>query len=906
MEKRQFFYTRGGKLLQGFLCLLAFGIFIACMMLVICGYEFYGADIVTNPEKSYYETESFQENLLTQISAVADHLLYMPSEMIKKNQFSVIDVEQKELYVYDLEELYNYFSDEEIYSDDLSYYDNFRKDYENMNHLDLSDYKKARKLFEDEKYKDSYIFFSNTAFKGLFLDQGIKNINYRFSPDFSEDAYFIFDYQGKTNDAEKTLEKIKKCDREDSVGEKYDLSDIDYAVYDGNVYYSTFDDYFESYTCYVYRMKDVKESLDETDPDQTRYDSIIFGLLKAENLNDTWIEDPYYAYANVSAARHELDGEYGLNSTGNFYFSYEDGIVECSEESLKDSIADDMSVADMEQQVEEYLADRNCAYYSFRLPVNGDMQYDTNSHPFDYVDELASRMKSYETPEELLIVYGFYTGAHTPSGVGVVDYASHYRFFAKYIRVIIVLGIFALIATIAFAISLICVTGRTAKKSPEVSLNFYDKLYGELWWAITIFVLGITASGEISIFNVMLRDLTVGTMVLFTSLCVIFAFLVMLFVLSLCRRIKGRLIFRKCLCGRFVKWLWRRGKEGIISAKNNTFKKIKGSKRLILFYVIFSIINIVLVFICYDSISMSGLMFICFLLLQVIGLIAVIFLVKDTNRLILGVDELVKGNLDYKIKTDEKIGIYKELANNMNHIGDGLKIAVETSLKDERMKTELITNVSHDLKTPLTSIINYIELLKKEEIESEDAKHYIEVLDGKAQRLKHLTEDLVEAAKATSGNIELNMMVIDFNELMSQALGEFEERFKEKELELIAGQPEEPVRIMADGRRLYRVLENVLQKGGGGAMPKTRVYIELLKQQEKAVFTIKNVSQAPLNISSEELMERFTRGDESRTTEGSGLGLSIAKDLTALQNGKFDIILDGDLFKVVIEFKLEQ
>ena len=239
-------------------------------------------------------------------------------------------------------------------------------------------------------------------------------------------------------------------------------------------------------------------------------------------------------------------------------------------------------------------------------------------------------------------------------------------------------------------------------------------------------------------------------------------------------------------------------------------------------------------------------------------------------------------------------------------VSSAVQIAVETSLKDERMKTELITNVSHDLKTPLTSIINYIELLKKEEIESEDAKHYIEVLDGKAQRLKHLTEDLVEAAKATSGNIELNMMVIDFRELMTQALGEFEERFKEKELELIASQPEEPVRIMADGRRLYRVLENVLQNVCKYAMPKTRVYIELLKQQEKAVFTIKNVSQAPLNISSEELMERFTRGDESRTTEGSGLGLSIAKDLTALQNGKFDIILDGDLFKVVIEFKLEQ
>ncbi|MGN0438591.1 MAG: sensor histidine kinase [Lachnospiraceae bacterium] len=902
MEGKQFGYSKLGKLLKGFFCLAAFGVFVVCFMIVVCGYASYGEDVITNPKSGYYETRSYQDDVLNRIYSATGHLLYIPDNMMKNNEFSVIDVEQKELYTYDLEDMYNFFAGELEYTDTLSYYNSFRKDYENINYLDLSDYQKARGFLEYEKYQNSYIYFNDTTFRALFLDQGIRNIEHRFSYDFDENAYFIFDYQGKTKTAEKTLEKIRDCDREESIGEKYDLTDIDYAVYDGTIYYSTGDDYFEPYNCYVYKVSDLCSLLKEIDPEGTRYDSILFGLLKSNNMNEGWIEEPYYAYDSIRSMKTALDNMFDLDTSGDFYFLYADGSLKCSEQDLVENIKNNPSIPDMERQVMTYLKDHNCTYYSFRFPGNGKINCTTNGVPFEYADRVANEFGSYGIENDVLFVYGFATENSSLDSYSMSQYAKNYSFFAKYIRFIIGAGIAALVVTILLAVSLICTTGRTYKKDKDVVLNTYDRLYSEVWWLITCGVICTLASAEYAIFNEQLRDFSVATMVLFTVESVVFAYFIMIFVLSLCRRIKGGLVFHKSLIIKFVKWLWQHGKKGVITMKNDTLAKVKGTNRFLFLYVIFAMINFLLIWFCYDFYTPEPILL--SFILQLLGLFAVIFLVRDTNALIRGVEQIVKGDLDYKVKTDEKFGIYKELTNNINHIGDGLKAAVETSLKDERMKTELITNVSHDLKTPLTSIINYIELLKKEEMESEDAKHYIEVLDGKAQRLKQLTEDLVEAAKATSGNIELTMMTIDFNELMSQAIGEFEEKFATKELEVVASHPEEPVKIMADGRRLYRVLENVLQNVCKYAMPKTRVYIDLVKEQEKAVFTVKNVSDAPLNISPDELMERFTRGDASRTTEGSGLGLSIAKDLTALQKGKFSIVLDGDLFKVVITFPL--
>ena len=218
------------------------------------------------------------------------------------------------------------------------------------------------------------------------------------------------------------------------------------------------------------------------------------------------------------------------------------------------------------------------------------------------------------------------------------------------------------------------------------------------------------------------------------------------------------------------------------------------------------------------------------------------------------------------------------------------------------MKTELITNVSHDIKTPLTSIINYVDLLKREQFEDPKICGYIEVLEQKAQRLKVLTEDVVEASKASTGNITLEMADLDFVEMVHQVIGEFEERFSERNLTMMVHFTDEPSVIYADGQRMWRVLENIFNNVVKYAMEGTRVYAEIVNKQKKIIFTLKNISQQPLNISADELTERFIRGDVSRNTEGSGLGLSIAKSLTELQGGEFNLLLDGDLFKVVITF----
>ena len=216
------------------------------------------------------------------------------------------------------------------------------------------------------------------------------------------------------------------------------------------------------------------------------------------------------------------------------------------------------------------------------------------------------------------------------------------------------------------------------------------------------------------------------------------------------------------------------------------------------------------------------------------------------------------------------------------------------------MKADLITNVSHDIKTPLTSIINYVDLLKRMNITDEPAREYIDILDSKSQRLKMLIEDLVEASRASSGNITLERSDIDFNELVQQVAGTYMEKYEQRQLALVMRSPDHPLMINADGRRMYRVLDNLFNNAFKYAMSGSRIYIDLYGDEGQVYFIMKNISQAPLNITAEELTQRFVRGDESRTTEGSGLGLSIAESLVQLHGGTFKIYLDGDLFKAMI------
>jgi len=272
------------------------------------------------------------------------------------------------------------------------------------------------------------------------------------------------------------------------------------------------------------------------------------------------------------------------------------------------------------------------------------------------------------------------------------------------------------------------------------------------------------------------------------------------------------------------------------------------------------------------------------------------------HKLLKAVQAMARGDDMKEISTKHLFQGNRQLAEAVNKLGEGLSSALKEQMKSEKMKADLITNVSHDLKTPLTSIINYVDLMKRENIDNPKAQEYLEVLDQKSQRLKQLTEDLVEASRASSGNVVLHISKIDLKELLMQTSGEFEEKFAARGLILMSRYPKEPLYVEADGRHLWRIIENLFRNVEKYAMPNTRVYLDVECDGQMAVMSMKNISEQPLNISAAELTERFTRGDESRTTEGSGLGLSIAKDLAELQNGIFEVYLDGDLFKVTVAF----
>ena len=272
------------------------------------------------------------------------------------------------------------------------------------------------------------------------------------------------------------------------------------------------------------------------------------------------------------------------------------------------------------------------------------------------------------------------------------------------------------------------------------------------------------------------------------------------------------------------------------------------------------------------------------------------------KRLQEGGKHIAEGDLDYQINTEHMLPALKEHAADLNRINEGVSKAVNEKMKSERFKTELITNVSHDIKTPLTSIINYVDLLEKEEIPNENAKEYLEVLERQSARLKKLIEDLIEASKASSGSLSVNLEKLEAGVFLVQTVGEFKEKTEKNKLDLQIKKPEEPIYIMADGRHFWRVIDNLMNNICKYAQPETRVYINLEQTGEKVQITFRNTSRYPLNISSEELMERFVRGDSSRNTEGNGLGLSIAGSLMELMHGKMHLVVDGDLFKVVLEF----
>ncbi len=286
----------------------------------------------------------------------------------------------------------------------------------------------------------------------------------------------------------------------------------------------------------------------------------------------------------------------------------------------------------------------------------------------------------------------------------------------------------------------------------------------------------------------------------------------------------------------------------------------------------------------------------------VAGICVAIWFASQLKKIKRGGEAIANGDFEYRINSRELWPMLRRHAYNLNCAADGMSKAVDDRMKSERFKTELITNVSHDLKTPLTSIVSYVDLLKKENIENENALEYIEVIDRQSQKLRKLTEDLVEASKASSGAISVNKEVLDIGELINQSVGEFSEKLETAKITPVINLPEKEVFVCADGRLLWRVFDNLIQNIIKYAQPETRAYFDLTELEGAAVLTVKNISKEPLNMTAEALMERFVRGDASRNSEGNGLGLSIAKSLTELCGGTFELVLDGDLYKVKISF----
>ncbi len=357
---------------------------------------------------------------------------------------------------------------------------------------------------------------------------------------------------------------------------------------------------------------------------------------------------------------------------------------------------------------------------------------------------------------------------------------------------------------------------------------------------------------------------------------------------TLAVRVKARCLAKTTLLCRVVTWMVR--------TIHDFVRFLPFTWKIVAAFVGYAAVSFFLLVVGYYDGGMT-LFYIC---IQTAVLLFLAWWAYGYYRLRQGTKTIAKGDLEYQIDTKRMPYDLRLQAEDLNNISAGLSAAVDEKMKSERFKAELITNVSHDLKTPLTSIINYVNLLKSTDQTDPKASEYIEVLDRKSQRLKKLTEDLVEASKASTGVLSVTREKIGMGQLIDQALGEWEERLADHRLTLVTTLPEGETWVYADGRHLWRVLDNLLSNCAKYAMEGTRVYLDLERGKGQVSLSVKNISREPLNVPAERLMERFVRGEESRSTEGSGLGLSIARSLTELQGGSFELAVDGDLFKAIV------
>ncbi len=465
-----------------------------------------------------------------------------------------------------------------------------------------------------------------------------------------------------------------------------------------------------------------------------------------------------------------------------------------------------------------------------------------------------------------------------------------------------------LLSVLGFAV-LMCVSGRRPVKdgeSDEVHPGVFNRIPFDIMLAavIILFVIGIMGAAELFYSVKLIVTAVFGTIIVVTLISILLGLC-----MSIAARLKQGTLIKNtliamacCIIWRGVKAVWR-----IIKRSFRFVGELLHSIPMIwkTSLVLAGVMFIEFIFICACWWE-TDVLLLWWIIEKMIMTPVVMYSAICLRRLQKAGEKLAAGELGYKADTRGIFWDLKRHAENLNSIADGMSLAVDERMKSERMKTELITNVSHDIKTPLTSIINYVDLISREECDNERIAEYTEVLSRQSARLKRLIEDLVEASKAATGNLEVVMSMCDANVFISQAAGEYEHRLNEAGLQIVVSQPEDTVYVMADGRRMLRIFDNLMNNICKYAQGGTRVYLSLERAGENAVITFKNVSREPLNISADELMERFVRGDSSRNTEGSGLGLSIAKSLTELQGGTLELSVDGDLFKAILTFPVVQ
>ncbi|WP_304507354.1 HAMP domain-containing sensor histidine kinase [Anaerotignum sp.] len=458
-----------------------------------------------------------------------------------------------------------------------------------------------------------------------------------------------------------------------------------------------------------------------------------------------------------------------------------------------------------------------------------------------------------------------------------------YEFIYSFRMLILVVALASILTFFAILIYLLCAAGHRGK-SEEIIPNLQDRIPLEIYFGLILALISIPAMGTNAMYP---YDSFSDFVFLFAGL-VYFVVLAIAVMMTTATRLKMGKWWRNSI----TYWVFRIGWKfmgAVFTTIRDTITALPMTWKYAVAWFLISLFY-------FANSNNNGTVFI----VNCIILVLVLSVANQLQKLKKAGEQLANGNLDYKVDTSRMFRSFRRHGSNLNSLSKGATIAMEQKMKSERLKTELITNVSHDIKTPLTSIINYVDLLKKEELTGK-AQGYLEVLDRQSRRLKKLTEDLVEASKASTGNISAHLAPTDLCELVHQAVAEYEEKLEKAKLEVIIT-TQEPVFGMVDGNLTWRVLSNLLSNACKYSQTGTRVYISISKKGNSAIISMKNTSREQLNIAPDELMERFVRGDSSRSTEGSGLGLNIARSLVELQKGKFTLSIEGDLFKAFVQY----